>query len=51
MENVKKVDCGSEYTLCLTMDGKLYAWGKNNYGQLGITGKQSNKENKPTRIV
>lgn len=31
------------------LDGELYSWGLNNYGQLGL-GQISSKINKPTRI-
>jgi hypothetical protein len=30
------VSCGWAHTLALTVDGQLYAWGLNNYGQLGL---------------
>ncbi|CAK4648197.1 unnamed protein product [Aphanomyces euteiches] len=30
--------CGREYTLALTKDHKVYAWGANDYGQLGVAG-------------
>jgi len=31
-----KVACGSEHTLALTNKGEVYAWGQNNYGQVGV---------------
>ena len=42
-ENVSIVDicCGSRHTLALSQDNKVYAWGWNKYGQLGV--KQNGK--------
>lgn len=31
-------------------DGKLYSWGSNRYGQLGVSGTNTYKINKPTQI-
>jgi len=28
--------CGESFIMALSDDGKLYSWGKNDYGQLGI---------------
>jgi alpha-tubulin suppressor-like RCC1 family protein len=39
---------GVAHCLALTKDGKLYAWGCNNFGQLGL-GHESNQEN-PTLV-
>ncbi|XP_070170523.1 RCC1 domain-containing protein 1 [Polyergus mexicanus] len=33
--NVKKVECGSSFTICLTNDGSFWGCGTNKYGQLG----------------
>lgn len=33
---IVKIDCADEYTVAQTKAGDLYAWGKNNSGQLGI---------------
>lgn len=33
---IKKIECGDYFSLALSTEGKLYAWGKNNYGQLGL---------------
>ena len=35
---VVKVECGATFTMILDDTGKLYAFGDNRYGQLGITG-------------
>lgn len=34
--NVVSVDCGQYHTMALTTNDKLYGWGYNNYGQLGL---------------
>lgn len=34
--NVVSVDCGQYHTMALTTNGKLYGWGYNSYGQLGL---------------
>ncbi|KMQ89857.1 rcc1 and btb domain-containing protein 1 [Lasius niger] len=36
---IVKVACGSEHTLALTDEGKVYTWGKNDNGQLGVNDK------------
>lgn len=41
-KNIYKVACGKEHTLALSKDGKLYTWGRNNYGQLGIGNLEQN---------
>ena len=46
-----KVDCGLDYTICLDSDGKLYSWGSNRYGQLGITGTNTYKQNSPCEMT
>ncbi|KMQ90034.1 rcc1 and btb domain-containing protein 1 [Lasius niger] len=33
---IVKVACGLQHALALTCEGKLYAWGKNDRGQLGV---------------
>ncbi|MDD3113550.1 MAG: InlB B-repeat-containing protein [Candidatus Izemoplasmatales bacterium] len=35
-ENVIKIELGSYHTALLTSMGNVFAWGRNNYGQLGI---------------
>jgi alpha-tubulin suppressor-like RCC1 family protein len=34
-ENVTAVSAGDDHSLAVTLDGALYAWGNNNWGQLG----------------
>ena len=50
IENIKKICSGSEFSMALTTDGKIFAWGRNNYGQIGIAGKKQGKENVPHEI-
>jgi alpha-tubulin suppressor-like RCC1 family protein len=50
LKNIVKVECGSEFTMVLDKDGKLYAFGQNGYGQLGVVGK-STKVTEPKLIV
>ncbi|EZA54598.1 hypothetical protein DMN91_007313 [Ooceraea biroi] len=38
---IVKVVCGYAHTLALTDEGKLYVWGGNSYGQLGIGNKKN----------
>ncbi|XP_019439435.1 PREDICTED: ultraviolet-B receptor UVR8 isoform X2 [Lupinus angustifolius] len=34
--NVKSVSCGARHTAAVTDDGKVFCWGWNKYGQLGL---------------
>ncbi len=43
LENVIKIAVGSNHVLALTNEGKVYAWGDNEYGQLG-TGDTDDKK-------
>lgn len=36
MENVSSVSTGAWHYMCITKDGKLWGWGKNDDGQLGL---------------
>lgn len=38
LSNIVQISAGSDYTMCLDANGKVYAWGNNGYGQLGISG-------------
>jgi alpha-tubulin suppressor-like RCC1 family protein len=51
LKDIVKVDCGVDYTMCIDKNGKLYSWGSNRYGQLGITGTNTYKVNKPVNIT
>jgi alpha-tubulin suppressor-like RCC1 family protein len=46
---VKDVSCGSKHVLALTLDNKVYAWGKNKQGQLGL--KDRIEREHPTLIA
>ena len=45
---VKFITCGHNYSICITYDNRLWGWGENTLGQLGL-GKQMIVE-KPTLI-
>ena len=34
-ESVIQISCGSEHTLAITSEGKVYEWGQNKYGEVG----------------
>ncbi|XP_067850556.1 probable E3 ubiquitin-protein ligase HERC3 [Heptranchias perlo] len=34
--NIIQVACGNSHSLALSKDGRLFAWGQNTYGQLGL---------------
>ncbi|XP_067850559.1 probable E3 ubiquitin-protein ligase HERC4 isoform X2 [Heptranchias perlo] len=34
--NIIQVACGNNHSLALSKDGRLFAWGQNTYGQLGL---------------
>ncbi|KAJ3393160.1 putative E3 ubiquitin-protein ligase herc4 [Entophlyctis sp. JEL0112] len=36
---IRKIVCGGSFSLALTVSGKIYAWGSNEYGQLGLDTK------------
>ena len=44
----RQVSAGSGYTVAIKKDGSLWAWGDNEYGQLGDGTNES--KNTPTRI-
>lgn len=39
LNNIIKISTAYNHTLALTKDGKVYSWGSNAYGQLGINSK------------
>ena len=47
-EKITSISSGYYHGLALTQTGKLYAWGCNEYGQLGL--KDSKRENKPKLV-
>lgn len=48
---IKNIESGDYFCLALSVDGQIYTWGHNNYGQLGL-GKfsQKLKVNVPTKV-
>jgi len=49
LSNIIKIECGCDFTMALDKDGKLWAFGSNNYGQLGLSG-QNNRVTEPMPI-
>ena len=49
LQNIVRVECGSEYTMALDSQGQLFVFGSNSYGQLGIPGR-TNKINTPQKV-
>jgi len=49
MEDVVTVAAGRDYTLAITSDGNLWAWGANTAGQLGIGTERGEYEQRPYR--
>jgi alpha-tubulin suppressor-like RCC1 family protein len=45
----KRIKCGQNYSLLLTSNGDIYAFGSNNFGQLGNNNFQN--QNIPTKIL
>ena len=43
-----KVSAGTEYSMAIKSDGTLWAWGANNYGQLGVSSPSSS--NVPVQV-
>src|SRR5207237_1049530 len=35
-DRIVNIACGGFHSLALTQNSEIYAWGKNNYGQLGL---------------
>jgi len=50
MENVALVSAGWDFTLAITHDGVLWAWGSNDLGQIGISTETRNQAS-PARIM
>ncbi|XP_019637829.1 PREDICTED: protein RCC2 homolog [Branchiostoma belcheri] len=48
--NIVEAACGRNHTLCLTDDGKVFAFGENKMGQLGL-GNENPAVPSPTQIV
>ncbi|XP_026528408.1 probable E3 ubiquitin-protein ligase HERC3 [Notechis scutatus] len=48
-EMILQVSCGNWHCLALAADGQFFAWGQNNYGQLGL-GKEFPSQDTPQRV-
>jgi alpha-tubulin suppressor-like RCC1 family protein len=48
---IAQIAAGADYSLALTSDGRLYAFGGNNYGQLGSTNNNGTDNPNPTPTV
>lgn len=44
------VSCGSHHTMCMTAEGRVFAWGDNTFGQLGLGAKSPKPRGTPTRV-
>ena len=49
-DNIISIKCGANHTLLLTLEGNIYSFGKNDYGQLGLNDNDIKKTNTPTLI-
>lgn len=49
-KNVIQIACGLHHSVALTNSGDLFAWGANNFGQLGL-GKVTPKEQIPQQVM
>ncbi|XP_059098839.1 probable E3 ubiquitin-protein ligase HERC4 isoform X1 [Tigriopus californicus] len=38
---IKKIACGGYHCVVVTMSGAVFAWGRNNHGQVGVDGNES----------
>jgi alpha-tubulin suppressor-like RCC1 family protein len=47
---IKDIQFGSNHVLILTEDGRIFSWGDNYYGQLGIDNYMVPVQKKPTKI-
>ncbi|DBA04127.1 TPA: hypothetical protein N0F65_004235 [Lagenidium giganteum] len=47
---VLHVACGSNHTFCMTTEGKVFGWGDNSFGQLGLGAKTVKPRAMPTRV-
>jgi len=41
--NFKSLNLGSEHAIATTVDNKIFSWGRNNFGQLGLNNTNSSK--------
>ena len=50
LDDVRIVAAGNNHSLAVTMDGRVFAWGDNSYGQLGL-GSLVTGSNEPVQVV
>jgi len=43
MEKIVHIACGSLFIMALSDNGKLYSWGRNENGQLGLNSEDNQK--------
>ncbi|KAG1699264.1 hypothetical protein DVH05_014181 [Phytophthora capsici] len=48
--SVQFVACGANHTLCMSVDGRVYAWGDNSFGQIGTGMKTVQPVGSPFRV-
>ena len=46
---IKSISCGHRHSVALTVDGKMLAWGDNQFGQLG--NRNNSEQNKPQKYI
>ena len=51
LKGITQIDCGMDFTITLDKNGKLYSWGSNRYGQLGMTQSNIMKHNLPAQMT
>ena len=49
-DNIIYIKCGHDHTLLLTLEGNIYSFGSNSYGQLGLNDSNIKETNTPTLI-
>lgn len=49
MDNVRSASAGADFTLALKTDGTLWAWGGNDYGQLGTGSTEASRQ--PVQVL
>ena len=48
LSEITRIECGEYFSLCLDINGNLFIFGRNNYGQLGV-GDSTNNIHMPTK--
>lgn len=50
LANIKRVQCGNDFTVVQDSEGNLFSFGSNRYGQLAITGVNTYKQSRPLKM-